>query len=42
MKYSDDIIQRVRDSSDIVSVVSEYVSLKKAGSSYKGLCPFHS
>ncbi len=42
MKYSDDIIQRVRDSSDIVSVVSEYVSLKKAGASYKGLCPFHS
>lgn len=42
MKYSDDIIQRVRDASDIVSVVGEYVPLKKAGSSYKGLCPFHS
>ena len=41
MKYSDDIIQRVRDASDIVSVVGEYVALKKAGSSYKGLCPFH-
>src|SRR5258708_11794963 len=42
MKYSDDIIQRVKDSTDIVSVVGEYVPLKKAGASYKGLCPFHS
>ncbi len=42
MKYSDEIIQRVRDSTDIVSVIGEYVPLKKSGSSYKGLCPFHS
>src|SRR5271168_3015322 len=42
MKYSDEIIQRVKDATDIVSVVGEYVSLKKAGNSYKGLCPFHS
>ena len=42
MKYSDDIIQRVRDSTDIVSVVGEYLPLKKSGTSYKGLCPFHS
>jgi DNA primase len=41
MKYSDDIIQRVRDASDIVAIVSEYVPLKKAGVNYKGLCPFH-
>lgn len=41
MKYSDEIIQRVKDATDIVSVIGEYVPLKKAGSSYKGICPFH-
>jgi DNA primase len=35
-------IDEVRHAADIVTVVSDYVSLKKAGNSYKGLCPFHS
>ena len=34
-------VEDLRARADIVSVVQEYVSLKKAGTSYKGLCPFH-
>ena len=34
--------ETVRNSADIIKVVSDYVSLKAAGSSFKGLCPFHS
>ncbi len=39
---SDEIIQKVKEDSDIVNIVSEYVNLKKSGSNYVGLCPFHS
>lgn len=34
-------IERIRSAADIVDVISEFVSLRKAGTSYKGLCPFH-
>jgi DNA primase len=34
--------ETVRNSADIVRVVSDYISLKGAGSAFKGLCPFHS
>lgn len=34
-------IQRVTDAADIVDVVKEFVTLRKAGVNYKGLCPFH-
>jgi DNA primase len=37
----DEVIQRVRDRVDIVALVSRFVSLKPAGRSHKGLCPFH-
>ena len=40
--YSEDVIRRVRDSVDIYDLVSGYVSLKKAGKNWLGLCPFHS
>jgi DNA primase len=36
-----DIVEEVRAASDIVGVVGSYVSLRKAGRSFKGLCPFH-
>ncbi|MEN8005579.1 MAG: DNA primase [Candidatus Krumholzibacteriota bacterium] len=39
--FSPDIIARVKDETDIVEVVRQHVSLKPAGSVYKGLCPFH-
>ncbi len=36
-----DFVQELKDRVDIVEVVSEYVELKRAGSQFKGLCPFH-
>ncbi len=38
---SDTKKEEIRDAADLVEVVSDYVKLKKVGSSYKGLCPFH-
>ena len=34
-------VDRIMDAANIVDVVSEFVSLKKSGANYKGLCPFH-
>jgi DNA primase len=34
-------IDEVRSAADIVTVISDYVSLRKAGTTFKGLCPFH-
>lgn len=36
-----DQIDELKDRLDIVDIISEYVNLKRAGSSFKGLCPFH-
>ena len=41
-KVQQDIIERVRDTADIVDVVSQFVDLKQRGPNYFGLCPFHS
>lgn len=41
MIYGEDIIEEVRSRNDIVDLISTYVPLKKKGSSYFGLCPFH-
>lgn len=34
-------IEKIKDAANIVDVVSEFVTLRKSGSNYKGLCPFH-
>lgn len=39
--HRDEVKNRVRETADIVQVIGEYVELKKAGSRYTGLCPFH-
>ena len=41
MYYPDDVIEEVRARNDIVDVISQYVTLKKKGANYFGLCPFH-
>ncbi|MFM8534546.1 MAG: DNA primase, partial [Acidimicrobiia bacterium] len=41
MKFPQSFIDEVRSAADIVTVIGDSVSLRKAGSKYKGLCPFH-
>ncbi len=41
MYYEEDFVEEVRQRSDIVDVISSYVNLKRTGSNYVGLCPFH-
>ena len=40
-RYSEEIINDVRQSNDIVEVISQYVHLKRSGRNFFGLCPFH-
>ena len=41
IRYSEELIDEIRSSNDIIDVVSSYVTLQKKGRSYFGLCPFH-
>lgn len=41
MVDSRDAVEEIRSRINILDVISEYVALKRAGKSYKGLCPFH-
>jgi DNA primase len=41
MAFPDSFVEEVRRAADIVRVVSEHVALRKMGTSWKGLCPFH-
>ena len=40
-RYSEEIIEEVRQSNDIIDVISQYIHLKRSGRNYFGLCPFH-
>ena len=41
IRYSDEILDEIRQSNDIVDIVSQYVHLKRSGRNFFGLCPFH-
>ena len=41
MRYSDELIDEIRNKNDIVDVISQYVILKRSGRNFFGLCPFH-
>ena len=41
IRYSDEIIDEVRQSNDVVDIISQYVHLTRKGRNYFGLCPFH-
>ena len=41
VRYSDELIEEIRNSNDIVDIISQYVVLKRRGRNYFGLCPFH-
>ena len=40
-RIPEEFVNEVRDSVNIVDVISQYVSLEKRGKDYVGLCPFH-
>ena len=41
MRFTDEFIDRLRDSNDIESVIAGYVDLRRRGKTLTGLCPFH-
>ena len=41
MAFPDSFVDEVRRTADIVRVISEHMTLRKMGNSWKGLCPFH-
>lgn len=41
VRYSEELIEEIKNSNDIVDIISQYVNLKRSGRNFFGLCPFH-
>ncbi len=41
VQYTDSLKEEIRSANDIVDVISQYVTLKRSGRNFFGLCPFH-
>ena len=41
LDITDTVLAELRSAADIVQVIGDHTALKKAGRSWKGLCPFH-
>lgn len=41
VRYSEELIEEIKSSNDIVDIISQYVVLKRSGRNFFGLCPFH-
>ena len=41
VRYSDELLDEIKSKNDILDIVSQYVTLKRTGRNYIGLCPFH-
>lgn len=41
VQYNDELKEEIRSANDIVDVISQYVTLKRSGRNFVGLCPFH-
>lgn len=41
VRYSEELIDDIKNSNDIVDIISQYVILKRSGRNFFGLCPFH-
>ncbi len=42
MRFSKELVEEIRSRNDIVDLIGMYVNLKRAGSNFSGLCPYHS
>jgi DNA primase len=40
-RFTPETVERVKDASDIVEIISSHTDLRRAGERFMGLCPFH-